>query len=190
MMNKKLPLAALMAAVLTLTACGGESASSNQAAPAASAAAPVSAAPAATSPEQAKAEIGKLVAWYQSSTQKRAEAQAMMAQKTQEIQQANPNEADMKAKMAEFIKEHSAQQIAQSQDLLKEVQAIAVSSPEAQELKALLEKELNNQVDMMNLSLKAIESPTPELKAEIESKAQEAMADAQKLVALLQKHAQ
>lgn len=190
-MNKKMSLATLMAAVLTLTACGGESAPSNQAAPAASAAAPApAAAAAAANPEQAKAEIGKLVAWYQSSTQKRAEAQAMMAQKTQEIQQANPNEADMKAKMAEFIKEHSAQQIAQSQDLLKEVQAIAVSSPEAQELKALLEKELNNQVDMMNLSLKAIESPTPELKAEIESKAQEAMADAQKLVALLQKHTQ
>ncbi|SSY80702.1 hypothetical protein [Alysiella crassa] len=184
-MKAKILFSALIAlSAFSLTACGGESAQKapeSTAAPVATSAPQAEQKPAAANPEQAKAELQQLFTWYEGSTKKLNDIQQEVAQKTQEIQAANPNDAEMKSKMATVVKEHSQKQISQFEAFLKELDGINTQQAESQELKALFQKNFKNQIDMLDFTIKMVEKPDPSMKAELESKTQVAMTDAQNL---------
>lgn len=188
---KKSTLIALTALSLSLslTACGGESAQQNAPQPTASSPTPQQAEtkPAEPNPEQAKKEVHALLNWYEGTLKKMAEMTEEMAKKTQEIQAADPNNPETKTKIAAMVKEHSEKNIAQNQAFLKDLEAISVQQAEAQELKTAFHKTYTQQIDILGLTLKAIDgTPNADFQNELETKTKAAIDEAQKLHTLLQ----
>lgn len=187
---KKSTLIALTALSLSLAACGGESAQQNTPKPATSSPAPQAqeTKPAEPNPEQAKKEVHALLNWYEGTLKKMAEMTEEMAKKTQEIQAADPNNPETKAKIAAMVKEHSEKNIAQNQAFLKDLEAISVQQAEAQELKTAFHKNYTQQIEILGLTLKALDGTTPnaDFQKELETKTKVAIDEAQKLHTLLQ----